>query len=87
MELYLLDVIKKFCKTFGEEYRSVREAGIIVVDNISEYVKQDDKEYYEKGKDNLATACGLFFQDSIGRWIIVIGKNCDELNYKITTIH
>ena len=86
MRLELVNVIKEFCEMFKFEYLD-GEFELVTTDDIAEYVKRDDEEYYEREKDGITEAYGLFYENSRGRKTLVISKKQDSLNLAVTTIH
>ncbi|MDY5576151.1 MAG: hypothetical protein SPF70_01535 [Lachnospiraceae bacterium] len=80
----LKDMISMFCIKFGIEL--YEDYMLKVVENISEYVKNDDEEYYCYRKEQIDNAFGLFYEDSKGRLLILV-KEQDFVNTIFSLIH
>lgn len=59
---------------------------VMLVDSISEFVIEDDSNYYSERKDSIDKAYGLFYTQTDGSNIILL-KNTDSVNLISTLIH
>lgn len=80
----LKNLLKEFCDKYSLEYYN--DVLLIVVEDISEYVRKDDLQYYSDKKEALNDIYGLLYEDSSGNWNILL-KDQDKVNFYMTLIH
>lgn len=80
----LKEVIKSFCEKC--ELKLYDSFWIEVVTDILEYIRSDDLEYYYNHKEQIDQVFGLLYEDSKGRWIVLVKKQ-DPVNFLLTLLH
>ena len=78
------EIIKRCCEKYELEFY---ESFILeVVTDISEYIRNDDPEYYYDRKEQIDYAFGILYEDSNKRLIILV-KEQDKVNFLSTLLH
>lgn len=80
----LKEIIKRCCEKYELEF--YENFILEVVTDISEYIRNDDSEYYYDRKEQIDCAFGMLYEDSSERLIILI-KVQDEVNFLSTLLH
>jgi len=80
----LKEIIKRFCEKYELEF--YESFMLVVVTDISEYIRSDDSEYYYERKEQIDCAFGMLYEDSNERLIILV-KEQDVVNFLSTLIH
>ncbi len=80
----LKEYIKKFCEKYKLEFYECFM--LEVVTDISEYIRNDDSEYYYNKKEQIDRAIGMLYEDSNKQWIILV-KEQDSINFLLTLLH
>ena len=57
-----------------------------MLSDISEYIRNDDSEYYYNKKEQIDRAIGMLYEDSNKQWIILV-KEQDSVNFLLTLLH
>ena len=86
MKLELVNVIKEFCEMFKFEYLD-GEFELVTTDDIAEYVKRDDEEYYEGSKRQLIGADGALYENSEGKTLLLIKEDLQTLRKADIVVH
>lgn len=81
----LIVIIKKFCEQFKLELYE-DEIELLIVDDIPEYVRNNDEKYYMERKASIEMAKGMLYEDLNGKWILLIHKQ-DCVNFLATVVH
>lgn len=83
-----MDALKEYIKIFCEKYKlEFYECFMLeVVTDISEYIRNDDSEYYYNKKEQIDRAIGMLYEDSNKQWIILV-KEQDSVNFLLTLLH
>lgn len=80
----LKEIIKRFCEKY--EFEFYESFMLEVVTDISEYIRNDDLEYYYDKKEQIDCAFGMLYEDSNERLIILV-KVQDTINFLCTLLH
>lgn len=78
------EIVRKFCAEYELDFHECFR--LEVVDDISEYIRKDDVEYYHDRKEQIECAYGMLYEDSSGQ-LIILEKVQDEVNFLATLLH
>ena len=87
MNIVLIDVINEFVEMFKPECCFKKPFKLVIENNVLDYMKNDDEEYYKREEEWTAGAYGMLYENSKGEDVLIISKNQDLVNLKVTTIH
>lgn len=80
----LKEIISIFCKKYELDF--YENFQIQIIDNISEYIKNDDSVYYHNSQNQIKNIFGLLYEDSNKQWIILV-KEQDYVNFLSSLLH
>lgn len=80
----LKEIISTFCKKYELDY--YENFQIQVIDSISEYIKNDDSEYFHNIQDQIKNIYGLLYEDSNKQWLMLV-KEQDYVNFLSSLLH